>query len=527
MLDITFALLALAGGFEAEVAQLVPATSAGYYGQSVAIDGTTILVSDRVFGTDQPGAVNVFVFEDSQWSQQATLSVALAHDNFGMSVGLEGDWAVVGAYGTYPSGAAYVFRRGGTTWGSPELLPRPAPIPTPSIFGYCVAIDGTTIVVGAAEGDSDATDVGSAYVYIYDGTEWSEQARLFASDGTLFDGFGISVAIEADSIIVGAPDNNSGQGAAYVYTRSGTAWLEQAKLQPNDGGQHFGSTVSISGDTALVTAIPGAGAVYVFDRTETSWTQTQKLVPTPGEDYGAFGRSTAIAGEVAVIGVPGATVSGVNDAGCAYVFTKGAKGWSEDIRLAAGNAVAGDRLGGGTALDEGRVVLGAPHVRGGNQEAGAAYVFEIDPIFTSFCDGFDEALASCPCGNQGRLDAGCDLPQATGGVKLRVLAQDVRTRSATIQGTGFSGGHPTALLIRSTGLAPEGPQVFADGLRCVSSPVARLSAGFPTEGTWTKPIGHGAAAGTFYYQLWFRSTPSTFCDPMAAFNLSNGRTLTW
>ena len=159
---------------------------------------------------------------------------------------------------------------------------------------------------------------------------------------------------------------------------------------------------------------------------------------------------------------------------------------------------------------------------------------ELSAVFPSFCDGVDGALDECPCANPGAPDSGCDIAQGTGGVSLRVLSQTTSPNGATLQGTGYSrNGAPTAIVLRSTGLDPEFAVAFGDGVRCLdATPLVRLSVDAPLRGVGqpsVHTIGHGvdAGAGTFYYQLWFRSDPSSFCDPSAAFNLSNGRSLTW
>jgi hypothetical protein len=150
---------------------------------------------------------------------------------------------------------------------------------------------------------------------------------------------------------------------------------------------------------------------------------------------------------------------------------------------------------------------------------------------SSFCNASDGALASCPCGNVGNGDAGCDLPQATGGVRLDAISQSVAPNGATLSAEGFPpAAAPAAIVIRSTGLDPGSSVVFGDGLRCVgTSGLTRLGASTAAGGVSTHTFGHGplAGSGTFYYQLWFRSTPIMFCDPAAAFNLSNGQTLSW
>jgi hypothetical protein len=153
------------------------------------------------------------------------------------------------------------------------------------------------------------------------------------------------------------------------------------------------------------------------------------------------------------------------------------------------------------------------------------------PAFPTFCDDSDGSLASCPCTNPGSPDTGCDIQQGTGGVGLDVAAQQTTpTNRITWSGTGFPAmSTPTSIVIRAATLDTGSPVVFGDGLRCVGVPLVRLAATFAAGGAATHTHGHGAMAGTgaFYYQLWFRNTPIMFCDPAAAFNLSNGRIVTW
>ena len=152
------------------------------------------------------------------------------------------------------------------------------------------------------------------------------------------------------------------------------------------------------------------------------------------------------------------------------------------------------------------------------------------PLGVAFCDVSDGALASCPCANPGDPDTGCDLAQATGGVQLAASGFEPDGSGggqATFAGTGFpAGSSPAAVLIRSLA-REEPPAVFGDGLRCVGLPVVRIRSGFAAGGTVQLNVTHGAGAGTFAYQAWFRNTPAMFCDPSAAFNLSNGFELVW
>jgi hypothetical protein len=172
----------------------------------------------------------------------------------------------VGAYRKNSStGAAYVFTRSGTTWSQQATLTA-SDAATNDTFGSSVALSGDTALVGAP-GKNSST--GAAYVFIRNGTAWSQQANLTASDAATNDNFGASVALSGDTALVGAFNKNGSIGAAYVFTRSGTAWSQQANLTASDavGGDRFGFSVSLSADTALVGAFyknSVTGAAYVF-----------------------------------------------------------------------------------------------------------------------------------------------------------------------------------------------------------------------------------------------------------------------
>jgi hypothetical protein len=159
-------------------------------------------------------------------------------------------------------------------------------------------------------------------------------------------------------------------------------------------------------------------------------------------------------------------------------------------------------------------------------------LFADDPcapaVGSAFCDASDGSLASCPCGNHGSADTGCNIAQGSGGVRLSVSDQQTSPQNRiTLSGQGFPAmSAPTAIAIRSSTLDTAAPIVFGDGLRCISATVVRLSATFASAGTSTHAFGHGAGGGDYHYQLWFRNIPASFCTP-EAFNLSGGRTVAW
>jgi hypothetical protein len=166
-----------------------------------------------------------------------------AHDKFGKSVSISGDYAIVGAdrnddNGGLPVGSAYIFRRSGTSWSQQAKLTASDASPSQfDNFGFSVSIDGDYAIVGAVGHDDDGTESGAAYIFRRSGTSWSQQAKLTASDAAENDNFGNSVSISGDYAIVGALNNDdAGQasGSAYIFSRSGTTWNQQTKLTASD-----------------------------------------------------------------------------------------------------------------------------------------------------------------------------------------------------------------------------------------------------------------------------------------------------
>ena len=354
-------------------AELTAADGAGgdSLGYSVAISGSTAVVG-AFARSSSTGTAYVFVRAGKAWSQQAELTAAngASGDEFGYSVAISGSTAVVGALGTSSAtGAAYVFVRSGTAWSQQAELTA-ADGSSGDQFGYSVAIAGQTAVVGAFR---KGLYTGAAYVYVRSGTAWSQQAELTAADSASGDGFGYSVAIDGQTAVVGADTKNGHIGAAYVFVRAATAWSQQAELTAADGGPsyYFGSSVAVSGSTAVVGA-PGRGtqmgAAYVFVRSGTAWSQQAQLIAADGAFGDQFGISVAISGSTAVVGAYGKN----SNTGAAYVFVRSAKAWSQQALLIAADGASGDQFGYSVAIAGSTAVVGA---YGKSSQTGAAYVF--------------------------------------------------------------------------------------------------------------------------------------------------------
>ena len=207
---------------------------------------------------------------------------------FGQQIAVDGDVAVVGAFADdhagAQSGAAYVLRRVDGAWGVEQRLTA-SNAAAGDRFGTSLAIEGNTIIVGADSGASGST--GAAYVFTYDGSTWSEQQILTASDTVAGDVFGQCIAIEGDNLVIGAKDSTTTSpyvGAAYYFTRSGGVWTEQQKLSVNDTpGASYASGLAIQGTTLIVgrsadqQSAVNAGSAYVYELSGGAWVFSRKF----------------------------------------------------------------------------------------------------------------------------------------------------------------------------------------------------------------------------------------------------------
>jgi hypothetical protein len=248
--------------------------------------------------------------------------------------------------------------------------------PVSGDFGYAVAADVDTALVGAPVENGG---VGAAYVYVRSGATWSQQARLVASNGTSSDDFGNAVALRGNTALVGAFGRGNGAGAVYVFTRSGSSWSETQVLTPSDAAvqQRFGSSLALSpsGSEVLVGAprravagLAGAGSAYVFSLAGSSWSETQVLAAADAAANDSFGAAVALNGPFAWIGATGRT----SGAGAAYVFSRSSGAWAQSQTLTAADAAAGDAFGGAMALGATTALVGAA---GKNGSTGAVYAF--------------------------------------------------------------------------------------------------------------------------------------------------------
>lgn len=300
-------------------------------------------------------------------------------DNFGQAVAISGDTAVVSAHqAAAAAGAVYVFVKQGGTWSLQQKLVPDDGNPD-DVFGTFVAIDGDSVIVGAPQ---HASQSGAAYVFVRGGSTWSQQQKLVAADGEAQDRFGIGVAISGDTVVVGASGDDDvavDAGAAYTFTRSGGVWSPQQKLTvpAAAGNDRIGSDVALDGETAVVSAPlddqagPDSGAAYVFARAGGVWALEAKLVAADSLAGELVASAVALSGDTAVLGAHYGFAEGTVT-GAAYVFVRSGGVWDEQQKLTAFDGTAPDDFG--WAVD----IAGDVAIGGGDADdetAGSAHVY--------------------------------------------------------------------------------------------------------------------------------------------------------
>ncbi|MDP3064196.1 MAG: PKD domain-containing protein [Chloroflexota bacterium] len=362
-------------------------TASKVLGASVARDGAWLIAG--AWGDSQrgPSAGAAYIFENTgaAWVQRAKLAASdgVGGDFFGYAVAISRTVAVVGAKGRgdrgFWSGAAYVYRWNGTSWIQEAKLV-PADVQANDQFGQAVAINGDTIVVGAV-GQNRAA--GAAYVFRYDGATWTQEAQLVASPTTAGDSFGVALAMNGNTVVVGAQGRSSLAGAAYVFRRTGSVWSQEAMLVAGDGasGDMFGGAVAANGNTAVIgapfadAAGQDSGAAYVFSGNGGSWTQEAKLVPVDAAAADIFGYSVAVEGDMAAVGSVNDDDKGLNS-GSVYLFQRSSGVWIEQGKLTASDGRAADEFGHAVAIQSNSLFVGAYLADGAAlADTGAVYVY--------------------------------------------------------------------------------------------------------------------------------------------------------
>lgn len=370
------------------------------FGFSAAIDGNYAIIgayTDTVTAVGQ-GSASVFTRGGTNWTfqQLITATGGTTNDNFGRSVAISGSTILVGAPsvdngGATDQGAVYFFNRSGNTWTQTGGTIRASDGSATDYFGTSVGISGDYAVVGAYADDTGSViNHGSAYVFERNANGvWQAIARIEASDKASNDLFGYASAISGNLIVVGA-HNKASVGAAYVFARDDSGSFRQvAKLSPNDpsSGALFGVSVATDGEIVVVGA-QGKPAAYVFAKQNNTWQQVSKLTSPDGNTTDGFGVGVSVSNRQIAVATVTDRRGAVNGAGSAYLFTS-------STGLATGPYVTQYRVNPvSTALAAGDGVGYSVGISNGTIVGGSFTGTGITGRATEFADVTDSALSS-------------------------------------------------------------------------------------------------------------------------------------
>jgi len=341
------------------------------FGQAVAVSGDYAIVGGRQPSSTSlvsPGQAHIFVFDGTTWTVQATLELPTPPDQgdrFGEAVAVEGDTALVGAANEPPTfaGRVHVYRRSGSVWSEEAVLAPDDGVFLGS-FGASVALSGDWVIVGSDQG---------AYAFQRTGTTWSQHSKLSGTNSPS----GFFVALSGSTAVINASQNH-----VLVFERVGNGWQQQASLASSEpgGGGFFGGALSISGDYIIVgdisakqTGSDHSGAAYIFERSGSSWVQMAKLESDPPSSKNNFGRSVAISGDYAIVG-DDSDADVAPGSGAVYVYRRKGAGWLQLEKIVASDAAIFDWFGNPVAIDGFGFSPRAITAAQGHNYSGAAYV---------------------------------------------------------------------------------------------------------------------------------------------------------
>lgn len=528
------------------------------FGRSLGADDNFVIVgsTDDDDAGSLSGAAYAFEWTAGVWSQvQKLVPVGLeAGDKFGRSVSLDDGTLIVGAYldddTGADSGAVYVFERAAGQWLQAFKLTG-SQADAGDQFGYSVCVRGDLAVISAREDTPFGQASGSVYVFERILGQWQEVAFLSASDGGVADYFGESVAIDGEFVLVGAygeDDGGTGSGAVYAFKENNNGvWVETQKIEPLDDASldFFGWSMAAQNGRAVIgawgkTTAAGslAGAAYVFELNAGQYTQVAKLLPAQQLSLDSFGYSVALYDDRILVGAVDSNHQGLNSGAGHRFYFDGAE-WVEEAVSDYGALLAGHRLGFTAAMTQDLTILASMPPTG----LGAVWI-ERGPF--SDCNG-NGLPDGCDVDSGSSLDLDGDrIPDECSGVSVFCLCDtaapcgNVDPSGGCMNSTGFgarllptSGNNSVmadSLVLRADhlpattyalffmGPAERSPVPLGGGLRCVEAPLYRFNLGI-TNSVGEADLGPGLSAfaqaqfasigqitagSTWRFQGWYR-----------------------
>lgn len=339
--------------------------------------------------------------------------------NYGESVAIDGNRALIGSPRTLEHGVAYILDYDGSTWIESQIIV-PNDLASAIRFGIAVSLQGDRALIGDLFDGENGHQSGAAYIYELTNGSWIQIQKILASDGGASDEFGVSVSLSVDRALIGATNyddtiNGTNSGAAYVFDYDGSNWLQSAILTATAGSSNdqLGVSVSLDSNKALVGTSQyddddngiNTGATYLFELDTGVWSQTKQFIASDGVDDDKFGVSVSLSGNRVAIGAS-QTDENFSNSGSVYIydFDEDSEIWTE-TKLTANDAATANRFGVSVSLKGDRFIAGARDGAGNVSFSGSAYIFDLEngnntwsqtEIFSSdgaSGDGFSSAVA--------------------------------------------------------------------------------------------------------------------------------------
>jgi hypothetical protein len=312
-------------------------------------------------------------------------------DSFGWSIACDGTTLVIGAphaSGGGGPGAVYIFKRGTSSWVQEQKLTGGAP---GDLFGWSVSLSGSTIAVGAPhQSDGVHTENGAAYMFVESGGVWAQQGGiLFSFSPSPSYYFGSSVSLQGNTLAVGEPNGGSGyHGDVQIFTRSGVSWANQAVLvaTPSVANSYFGQAISLDSGTLAIGAQGDdstvVGAVYIFTGSGSSWTQQQEISPPTTSLPSSFGSAVSLSGSRLIIGSETESTTQANS-GAVYLFAGSGSSWTQaGIALKSTSPLIDEHFGHSVSIVGNIFAVGASGPLLPTFQRGSACVFGKGQFFT-------------------------------------------------------------------------------------------------------------------------------------------------
>ncbi|KAJ5072535.1 hypothetical protein M0811_01550 [Anaeramoeba ignava] len=346
------------------------------------------------------GSVYIFEYQNNQWNQKYEFSPQYSNPEnfFGFSVAIDEEFVVVGSpncndSGT-SSGSAYVYQNTDYGWVFfCEILPNDSQIG--GHFGYSVDVSGDQIIVGSYGTNESGLNSGSAYIFQQQEIMWIQKAKFVPADLNSGDYFGFSVGISNEYAIVGAPHqsvNGIDSGSAYLFYNNSGSWVQHSKLFASDGSGYdrFAWSVAIDNSYAVVGAFyhENHGAAYVFQNQNNNWNQIQILTANDAFDLDYFGRSVKIHNNFIVVGADGRTDNGITDSGAAYVFQNSNGNWIQSAKVVASDAKENWYFGYAVDVSDDLVIAGAYGADNDGYLTGQMYCYSDFALHSSVVSPF-------------------------------------------------------------------------------------------------------------------------------------------